>query len=362
MKSNNLDALRLIAAGLVFYGHSFVFLGLPAPLFLSWLPLGSLGVFIFFIISGYLVSESWARDPHLFRFFARRGLRIFPGLAVCILLSVFVLGPLFTTRGLHDYFHDQYTWGYLRNIALYISYYLPGVFETNRLPNAVNGSLWSLPVEFLMYIMVSFMGVLRGNRWAFAALFAASAAISLFWAQSAPQMVVVYAFDLRQVFLCGTYFWAGAVFGKFALTRYFSGSALLMACFLLLCLEPWPAWLAVASWGLLPLVVLGFGLEYSPMLAGLARRGDYSYGVYIYAFPVQQAVAFAWPGIGIVGYVLASGAITLILAMLSYHLIERRALTMKPRRARATDSDFDASQNGKGFASAYEPDAVERLG
>lgn len=335
MKQNNLDALRLIAASLVLYGHSFVFLGLPEPLFLSWIPLGVLGVYTFFIISGYLVSESWVRDPNLFRFYARRSLRIFPGLVACIVMTVFVLGPIFTTKSLHEYFHDQYTWGYLRNIALYISYHLPGVFAANHYPNAVNGSLWSLPVEFLMYIVVSVMGVMRGNRWAFAALFVASATISFFWATRSIEPIVVYAFDLRQAFICGTFFWAGALYAKFNLTRCFSVPTSLMACFLMLCLEPWPAWAAIAAWGLLPFVVLSFGLSYSPMLAWLTRSGDYSYGIYIYAFPVQQSVSSVWPALGLPSYLAVCGAITFFFAVLSYHLVEHRALKLKPRQARA---------------------------
>jgi len=167
---NNLDAVRLAAAWLVLYGHAFIFLGLPEPLFLSWLPLGPLGVLIFFTISGYLVSQSWARDPSLPRFLARRALRIFPALAVCTLLSVLVLGPLLTTLPLADYFASPHTVGYLRNIALYIGYYLPGVFEHNRVANAVNGSLWSLPVEFAMYLVIAAVGVLRASRWVVLAL------------------------------------------------------------------------------------------------------------------------------------------------------------------------------------------------
>ena len=138
MKSNNLNALRLIAAGLVLYGHSFVFLGLHEPRFLSSFLFGELGVFIFFIVSGFLVTQSWDRDPQLLRFFARRALRIFPGLIVCIFLSVVVLGPLLTTLSLDDYYAHPATLGYFENIWLLITYYLPGVFETNRIANAVN--------------------------------------------------------------------------------------------------------------------------------------------------------------------------------------------------------------------------------
>lgn len=330
MKDNNLNVLRLVGACLVLYGHSFVFLGLPAPLFLSWLPLGPLGVFIFFTISGYLITESWDRDPSLLRFFARRALRIFPGLAVCSLLSVLVLGPVITTLPLKDYFENQHTWKYLRNIALYIGYYLPGVFESNRIPNAVNGSLWSLPVEFLMYIVCAIVGFLSGNRWVFAVLAATSAIITFIWAQRTTEMLIVYASDLRQAFICGTYFWVGAAFYKFNLKRYFSLSVVVMACVIMISL-PRLEVLSVAAWVLLPTVVLAFGLTYSPILNMLTRSGDYSYGIYIYAFPIQQTVAYLYPSISLGTYLPTCFVLALACAILSWHLVERPALALKPR-------------------------------
>ena len=134
----------MVGAFLVIYGHCYVLKGMPERHFLSWLPLGPLGVYIFFTISGYLVVDSWRRDPSLWRFAARRSLRIFPGLAVCVLLSAFVLGPILTPLPLRTYFtHSQVT-DYLANIVLDIHYSLPLVFATNPYPHVVNGSLWSL--------------------------------------------------------------------------------------------------------------------------------------------------------------------------------------------------------------------------
>lgn len=338
MTPNNLDAVRLAAAWMVLYGHSFVFLGLREPLFLSWLPMGPLGVFIFFTISGYLVSESWSRDPNLVRFFQRRLLRIVPGLAVCVLLSVLVLGPLLTTLPLADYFSNPHTRGYLRTIALYITYHLPGVFADNHYPNAVNGSLWSLPVEFLMYIVVAVVGVIHGNRWVTAALAVGSAATCVLWAQVSQDLIVVYGFDLRQAFICGTYFWVGACFQKFGLVRHLSLTAGMLGLIAMICLEPWTQLLAWSSWVLLPVVVLSFGFAHSPMLARLLKPGDYSYGVYIYAFPIQQTIAHFWPKIAIGPYLLASTAATLVLAALSWHLVESRALRLKPRRPAAAQA------------------------
>jgi peptidoglycan/LPS O-acetylase OafA/YrhL len=337
MKHNNLHVVRLMAAFLVLFGHSFVFLGMREPLFLSWLPLGPLGVYTFFIISGYLVSASWDRDPNLWRYFARRGLRIFPALAMCVVLSVLVFGPLLTTLSLQDYFANPHTLGYLRNIGLYITYYLPGIFETNRVPNAVNGSLWSLPVEFTMYIMVGILGLIGSNRWVFLALGLMSAIINVCWAWETDKMWVVYAFDLRQVFICGTYFWAGALFFKFNCRRYFSLSGTLMAAAALLCLEPWAHVLQIAAWILLPVVVLSFALSHSPLLERLTRNGDYSYGFYLYAFPVQQAVVYLYPKIKIVEYVAVCSVVTLFFAVLSWHMIERRVLLLKPRHPNFAD-------------------------
>jgi len=338
MNPNNFNVLRLIGASLVLYGHSFTFLGLPAPLFLSWLPLGELGVYIFFIISGYLITESFERDSQLLRFFARRALRIFPGLIVCILLSVLILGPVLTTLPLQDYFENQYTWKYLHNIALYIGYYLPGVFESNRVPNAVNGSLWSLPVEFLMYIVVATSGFLGGNRWVFAALALISVMITLFWALRTTEMLVVYASDLRQAFICGTYFWAGAVFYKFDLKRFFSLSAVVIACVIILSLESWVEVLSVMAWVLLPTIVLAFGLSYSPMLNRLTRSGDYSYGIYIYAFPIQQTMVYLYPHMSLSSYLPLCFVLCGLCAILSWHLVEKPSLALKPRNPKSTNS------------------------
>ena len=335
MNRNNFDALRLFAAGLVLVGHSHALLGLREPLFLSWLPLGPLGVYIFFTISGYLISESWDRDPHLLRYFWRRALRIFPGLAVCVLLSILVLGPVMTTLPTREYFANPRTWEYLQNIGLYIIYYLPGVFEHLRVPNAVNGSLWSLPVEFLMYIVLALLGLARANRWIFLLTALAFAWFAATWAMRTDRMLVVYNFDLRQAFLCGTYFWMGAVFYKFQLWRYFSLSGTLLVFVALLCLEPWPHFLHFAGWLLLAFLVLSFGSAYSPLLGRLTRSGDYSYGLYIYAFPIQQSLAYLLPQLDFRLYLLICALATLTLAVGSWHLVEKRALTFKPVRPRA---------------------------
>lgn len=107
--------------------------GLPAA--------GSIGRIYFFSISGYLIAQSWDNDPNPYRYITRRALRIFPALIANTVLTVFIIGPLFTSLSLSKYFSNSQTWGYFSNIFLYNTYSLPGVFEHNTYPNAINGSL-----------------------------------------------------------------------------------------------------------------------------------------------------------------------------------------------------------------------------
>jgi peptidoglycan/LPS O-acetylase OafA/YrhL len=188
-----------------------------------------------------------------------------------------------------------------------------------------------------MYIVVAFVGVLHGNRWVMATLAVASAVVCLVWAQVTHEMLVVYNFDLRQAFICGTYFWVGAFFQKFELKRHLTLTVGMLALFTMLSLEPWTHLLSLTSWVLLPIVVLSFGFAYSPRLSFLTRSGDYSYGVYIYAFPIQQSVVYIWPDIAIGLYIFICATVTFILAVLSWHIVESRALLLKPQRPKTED-------------------------
>lgn len=330
---NNLTALRWLAAGLVLYGHSFVFLGLPEPRFMGWVSLGPLGVYIFFAISGFLVAQSWGSDPHPVRFLLRRILRIFPGLIVCTVLSVFVLGPFLTSLPLSNYFFHIHTREYFTNIALYITYYLPGVFETNRIANAVNGSLWSLPVEFSMYLVLALFGILRIPRIGWLAAALGLMTLSKFWAMQWPDQLIAYRTDVRQVVICGVYFWVGAAFFSYKISKMFSTTSIFGAVIIWLSLSRWPEFFVMASWVILPFLALAFGLASSPWLSRLAKY-DYSYGIYIYAFPIQQTVAKFWPHMPIGLYLATTGVSTLVLAALSWHWIESPALKLKPVRPR----------------------------
>ncbi len=343
-RANNFDFLRVLAALSVLYGHMFVLMGEPVP-FLLGTSLHGLGIDIFFCVSGYLITLSWQADPSPARFARRRALRILPGLAGVLLFSVFVLGPLVTTLPLRTYFTSGETWRYLGNIVLFprIHHTLPGVFADNPFPGAVNGSLWSLPVEVLMYVMSAGIGL--------AVLAAARLGLTRVLARPLPWhllggavlwgfLIAVEASGRTSLFVAGSDLTVIAGLGLY----YLSGAVLALAP-TRLPLRTDIAVLIVGALVVMPATALPFGpraflFAYAVLafaqgtsFAGFARRGDFSYGLYLYAFPMQQVVAAHFHGVlGVHVAALLSLAGALALAVLSWHLIEAPALRLKPRR------------------------------
>ena len=329
-EANHFNFIRLFAAFLVFYGHSFVLSGhhdsLHTPL------THELGLFIFFSISGYLISLSWDLDPSLKRYFIKRALRIFPALFVVVVLSIFLLGPLFTTLSLKEYFSSPFTSKYFQNIFLHISYYLPGVFEYNHVPNAVNGSLWSLPVEFFMYILVAiFAQSKRYIKYIVLIAFIVFSYVTVVWARITPNVVAIYGTDLRQIFIDGTFFWAGATMYHWNIKRYFSFETFVIGLIFLVFIYQWHNLYAIFSLGIVPFLVLSFGFSNAHFLS-IFNKADYSYGFYIYAFPVQQSIIYLFQEISLFWYLISSFVITMLFAVMSWHFIEKPMMSFKPKR------------------------------
>lgn len=333
---NGFDALRLFAALLVIFGHAFRLTGEEgAALALSGL--ATIGVKIFFVISGYLVAASWLRDPHPCRFLQRRFLRIMPGLAAVVVITAFVFGPVLTSLPLRAYLADPQTWFYLSNIAFYPADTLPGVFTANVAPNEVNGSLWSLPPEFSMYLLLPVAAgisyaLTRGYR-----VFAVAAVVFVLIAV----LVVVPAPEFRQWLVYGTrvwawfsvaaFFFAGACYLLCGWDRFLHRGVAVVLLMTLIAIPVPPVFSELLLVAVLPYVVLAFGTAPAPFGGALTRHGDYSYGLYLYAFPAQQALvaAFGTPGGALANFAMAT-IIAGGFAVLSWHYIERPALRAKP--------------------------------
>ncbi len=330
---NRFDYLRLLAAWLVLFSHCYPLGGRPAnePLAstLGIDTLGGVGVSIFFVLSGYLVAQSIERSRDLRDFARRRALRIFPALIVVCLLCVLALGPMVTTLPLAQYFTDPGTWSYLRTATGWsIKYQLPGVFADNPAGNAVNGSLWSLPDEIRCYLVLALASLVPvALRFkALAALLALAVLLALRpEAQSAKFAGLGYFLNKL-----GFLFALGACWAAWAhrfTPRSWMGPPLVLGALLLL------------PRGMPQLLLFELGLGITVLWLALygrwlpripSRWGDWSYGLYLYAFPVQQALAHArLHEVSFVSYVLASTLVTVVFAGLSWHLVEKPALRWK---------------------------------
>jgi len=227
-------------------------------------------------------------------------------------------------------------------MVLYISYHLPGVFANNAWPHAVNGSLWSLPVEFAMYLLLALVGFVsaltpiamdrvRATNWLVGGLTLLFLGLAAFWALPSQEAWVIYRTDLRHLPLCGVYFMVGASLYCFKLEKYFTPTPVLLTLAAWFSLSHQTQWFAMASWLVLPFAVLALGLARFPLLVHMQAQ-DYTYGIYIYAFPVQQTLGSFWPQMPLLVYLLSSFVITVALAALSWHFVEKPALKLKPFR------------------------------
>ncbi len=329
---------------MVIYGHSAALTGNPVYGVLGN-QISTIGVKIFFVTSGFLITRSWVSDPCVQRFALRRILRIMPGLACICVVTLLVLGPAFTQLPLSAYFLNGGTWHYLWNIALYPVYNLPGVFADTKYPVAVNGSLWSLPAEVLMYIMTPFV-IGRGQAagrlaiMLFAAIFAA---IGIYYLRIVSITVphVVYGTNLISLLDVASYFQIGAVYAVFRLERY---GRPVLSLFLLIA----ASWLVRSMAApaapvaelvlliLLPFAVVSIGCLHLQWIEKPLARGDVSYGLYLYGFPVQQALmAISGNAYGTNKEFMLALPITFVFAVLSWILVERYALQWKPGRRSA---------------------------
>jgi peptidoglycan/LPS O-acetylase OafA/YrhL len=332
---NNYLLLRLVAALLVIYGHSYAITKLAGRMDLIQRALrftyaGEVGVDAFFVISGFLVTASYLNRRSWPEFMKARCLRIFPGLLVCLLVIVFMLGPVVTSLEPAAYLTDPalYT-GLLRNLTLVdLHLRLPGVFDQLPQPGAVNGSLWTLPVEFMLYILLGIFGVvgiLFSRRWY--GLFILACCVAALGLSMRVHFFADKSLYLRLLLL----FAAGSVIRVYAdripLSNWiFAGLTLLTALFYHhRGLEPmFTVWLVYAV----------FWAAYIPDLHWSNRMGDYSYGLYIYAFPIEQTLRQYIPDIQPVELFLCASLLTLGCAMLSWHFVEHPALDLKKVRFR----------------------------
>ena len=334
---NNLDLVRFIAASLVLVSHSYTLTGRGAePSLFAYETLGGLAVAVFFIISGFLVTASWERSPGVTAFVRNRALRIMPALIGVVTLCALVVGPWLSPLPWHEYYVHPQTREYFLNLTfMQLRYSLPAVFAHNPFPHAVNGSLWTLPIEVTMYVLLTLFGALHLlRRNVVTALVVMLAAV---WFGAGPARLETIAAYLpavlppAPVIHLALWFFTGSVFWLWRRQIAYRTPVALALLALAWLTEGDMAGQAVLHLAL-PYVVLWFAHVDVRQLGSFGGHGDFSYGMYLYAFPVQQTLAHfgaaAWP---LPMYVAACFAVTLACAVASWKLIEAPALRAKRR-------------------------------
>jgi peptidoglycan/LPS O-acetylase OafA/YrhL len=329
-RKNALNVWRLVLASAVILQHSWPLTGHTAPGLNS---LYDVSVDGFFVLSGFLITASWVRKPRLREYFAARSLRIFPGLWVCLIVVAFVIAPIGVAiqgGSAKNLLMSTAPTEYVLNNAV-LNVYHAGIAGTPRgvpWPGVWDGTLWTLIFELFCYIGVAVAGVvgLLGRWWAAPVAFvlAVCLAAAVFYpqalVQTIPQMIARFAV----VFLAGVLVHQ---FRDVIPARWSLVAVLLVFAIASAVLMP--------NYRLVAAIPLAYGVIVSGALIHTERfrlRTDLSYGVYIYGWPMEQLLVIC--GLGFLNpfvFAIVALAATLPLAALSWFLIEKRAMSLKPR-------------------------------
>ncbi len=335
-RDNNFNLLRASAAWSVLFFHSYVLTGTPLT---SWFDthigrhVGFYAVNLFFFISGFLVTQSIERSNFSRRYLTLRFIRLIPPLCVAMLVSILLVGPLVTTLPIDNYFADLADWLYLAITTSMkdMHFTLPGVFASNHYPDIVNGSLWTLTQEMRLYIWLFLLvqlGVLR-NRYL---LFVTTAGIFTLYFSRSIQIETAFHLDeawrekSHNILLVYLYFFLGFLAAQLAHLlpvgwKYALLPATMAACFQDTVLHD----LSIAL--LAGYLVLLLAYRSGNYFHLYNKLGDYSYGTYLYAFPIQQILVWEFPRLGFTELVLYATPAALCCAFISWHFVEKPLMT-----------------------------------
>jgi peptidoglycan/LPS O-acetylase OafA/YrhL len=338
-RDNNFNLVRMTAASLVIVSHAFpiaIGRGLVAEPLEAVAPmnLGRLAVVVFFFLSGFFITKSFDRRRSIPEFLVDRALRLMPGLLLVLAISAFLMGPLVTALDGHRYFATPGTWKYLPRNAVLIfgqQWNLPGVFGNNPM-EAVNGSLHTLFWEVMCYLGVLLLGVtgmMRQRQFAafgiaFVAAYLTAKALIF---HGMPKGVWEFALPF---FIGATgYVYRGVIRMHWAIVLALIAAALLVRN------TPFYSEIFILA---LCYATLWLGLLRIPFVSRYNKLGDYSYGTYLYGFPVEQLIV--WAGATHSPYIVMAAGLPIawLSGAVSWHLIEHRALARKSQVGAAVNA------------------------
>jgi peptidoglycan/LPS O-acetylase OafA/YrhL len=296
---NNFRVIRHCAAAAVVFSHAFVLTGgqpqlVNEPLHrLTGKSCGEIAVDVFFVISGFLVSQSLFTRRSLLSFVVSRALRIYPALITVVALTAFVLGPAVSTKSPGEYFSFKHVYSYAVFDGTALTPFrfrsnLPGVFEANPYPEIVNGSLWTLPWEVWMYASLAAVFVLGLHRGpSLALIWVGAMLLHLLHAFEWVSLSTYSAIALRFI----VYFYSGVAFYRYrnSIPLTFSGQAIFAAIFVVVSLASHNDVLLPAF---MTYTIMFLAMDERLVMRRFCKGADISYGVYLYSYPLQQLLVF----------------------------------------------------------------------
>lgn len=352
--ANNFGLVRIAMALAVLVSHGvYLYTGTTSaePL-VAWtgFSLGEHAVQVFFFLSGILVAQSFARSGSLLDFTAARGLRIFPGLIVCVLLTAILMGPVMSSLPVASYLAAPETLMYfIKTVSLSTgSATLPGVFSAAPAPSLVNMSLWTLKYEVLCYAGLALAGCAGLFKPSFRpySVTALAAFTALAFINPPADATTFTTLDNIRYFAV---FFAMGTLAYLVRAHLPVHGAVLAVLFGLFVAAIGTRFAVLGAAGFLGYATLYVAQLPSGRLRALANRYDISFGVYIYACPIQQMLIETFPQAGAWTLIVAAVIVTVPVAMASWLLIERPALQARKPLTAAV----------RAFAASIVPSALQ---
>jgi peptidoglycan/LPS O-acetylase OafA/YrhL len=334
---NNFDLIRLVAAVTVIFGHSFYLFPTgghaePVTQLVSRNFSGTLAVGIFFFLSGIFVTQSYIRSDSPARYSLMRAARIYPGAIVCLVVIAFAIGPVVAAIPLGEYFKSPGVYCYLTSTWSFTHILfswagscgtLPGVFNENRIGSGANGSLWTLYAEVVCYVYVLAFGALGFLKTRFRIAMVLAAMLLLH--AVAPHAVPYFSDDhYTDILKVGLSFMAGvaAYASRDMLVIRARYSIPLILAAVVLRSTPAQEYALYAALFYVVLVAAA-----STSVRAIKLPGDYSFGVYIYGWPIQQTVDHFFPNLQSYPSNLICIPAALLAGYLSWNFVEKPVLT-----------------------------------
>ena len=332
-RENNFNIIRFVAALMVMAGHMAYICGGELPIL--WAEgIQALGVKIFFLVGGFLISKSWLSDSSPKRYIIKRVIRIFPALIVYCVITTYIIGPILTNIPIKEYFKNPDTVLYLKNILLFPIYSLPGVFTQNPYPNAVNGSLWTLPVECALYVIVpiviTILNVKKKDNRSLILLSIWTIFLCIFQVVRSKYFpeyrLVIYGTDTMAASELIPWYFVGIIYTYPCVQKYLNIQIAIILMLVFSCLPSGMMLGSIIKYFVFSYLIFSFALAKEPMFANTFRRYEISYGIYLYSFLIQQIVVYGFKqmriGLGQIWVFLICVMITSFVGVLSTVFIE----------------------------------------